>query len=229
MKTKRFVLGLGLILLALFILLDALGVLSPLESVVGEISIFGAILGVLLFSSVVYFIAKCRFEEAIFPLALLFILFERNIAAICGISNPDLVNNWIILLISLLLMLGIGCLRSSFKRHKKTKQRDNSGGAFGHSSVYIDANHFTYYDVDNYFGNCEIHFENPEVYTGGGILIIDNQFGHTVINVPSSWCAQVGIKNTLGAISEPAKSIPDGPCVIIRGDNQFGAIEINYV
>ena len=166
MKMHKIFWGIGLILLAVFLLLDAFGIIFPLESVVGEISIFRAILGLGLLSIIISRLLKLKLEEIFIPAALFFILFESNISILCGAETPDLVNNWSLIVIAILLSIGVGILRSSFKLcvrvNDNEKPSRKGGGNLGHSSVYINGDDFTSYDVKNNLGSCEVHFENPE-------------------------------------------------------------------
>ena len=76
MKTWKIFWGIGLILAAAVLLLDAFGVITPFLDVVGGISAAQVICGLFLIAFVVSRIIKLKFHEIFIPLALLFMLFE---------------------------------------------------------------------------------------------------------------------------------------------------------
>ena len=67
------------------------------------------------------------------------------------------------------------------------------------------------------------------MYTGGGVLHINNHLGYMEVNVPSSWRVAISVVNALGSITEPTDSNSDGPTVLIRGENSLGVLEIKYI
>ena len=75
MKTWKIFWGLGFVLAALFLLLDALGVITPFLDVVGGISAAQVICGLFLIAFVISRIIKLKLHEIFIPLALLFMLF----------------------------------------------------------------------------------------------------------------------------------------------------------
>ena len=226
MKMGKIFWGISLILISVFLLLDAFGIVSPIEGVVGEISLLSAVLGIGLVTIIICSLLKLRFYGMFVPAALLFMLFERNIAFILGKENADLANNWTILLVAVLLTIGVGFLGSPFRFRVDIKK---PGGTLGKTTVYIDAGDFESYDVKNKLGSCEVHFENVEEYVGGGVLNVENQLGQLEINLPSSWRATVQVNNSLGNITEPAEYAHDAPEITIVGENNLGNLEVRYV
>lgn len=103
MKTGKLFWGLGFLLAAALIILDALGIIPSLLSAVGEVSVFALILGLLLLYYAIARLFKGRISAIFFPLAFIFLLFEKNISMLLGYEGADLINNWLVLLIALLL------------------------------------------------------------------------------------------------------------------------------
>jgi hypothetical protein len=79
MKTWKIFWGIGLILAAAVLLLDAFGIITPFLDVVGGISAIQIVGALLLISFIVSRIIKLKFAEIFVPLALIFMIFEKNI------------------------------------------------------------------------------------------------------------------------------------------------------
>ena len=238
MKTGKILCGIGLIFFALLLVLDAFHALAPLESMIGELSVWSIILGIVLIWYMVERGRKGHFAELFVPLALLFMLFEKNISLLCGAVTPDLINNWILLLIALLLTVGTAVLMSAFGKgtgmfgeieghHAQDKRR--AGGSFTRSTVYIDSATMMPSFVESNFGACEIYFENAEAYAGGGTLRVENNFGEMTVYVPIAWKVRARLQNSFGGITIPENQTPDTPELLLVGENNFGSMTIVYV
>jgi len=224
--------GLGFVLVAVALLLDALGVLSAITSPFGEVSILALVAAFLLFAHALSRLIKGAIGEIFVPLALIFMLLEKNIAHVMGLDNPDIINNWMLLLCSALLGIGFSILFSGMKRKKKCKNIDGghiSSGSLGATVKYINCDGFQFESVENDLGSYTVFFENTDKYEGGGVLEIENNLGAMTINVPSSWHIIMQIDNSLGASSRPSEDNPDGPVITIKGENNLGSVAVKYV
>lgn len=227
MKTSKIFWGLGFLLAAAFLLLDAFGIITPLLDVVGGITWFQIVVGLLLISFIISRFIKLKISEVFIPLALLFMVFEKNVAYICGLENRNIINNWLLLLCALLVTIGFAILFpngwkfrfkiSSNKNGKKSKK----GGSLGSTVVYIDCSDFVEENVVNRLGECVVHFENEDNFTSGSILNVDNKLGSITIFVPSAWNIKNRISNSLGSIeaSDNTSVGGDAPTLIIEGNN----------
>ncbi len=224
--------GLAFVLTAVFLVLDALGVTLPFAWVFGRVSLFTLIVGLILVAFIVSRVVRGNFISVIFPLAFLFMLFEENIAMLCGLENSNIINNWLLLLVALLLTIGLSILlpkRRLYEIHLDgDSENSKAGGSFGASTIYIDCESFERRVIECDFGSRTVYFANPEAYRGGGTLIIDNSFGSMVIHVPVAWRADVDIDNSFGSVVSP-NAAPGGPILYIKGDNSFGSIVVKYV
>ncbi len=223
-----------LILAAVLLVLDALGVVLPFVSSFGEISVLRAILGLLLVAVLLSCLLKGRIASIFFPLAFLFMLFEKNIAYLCAMENTNIINNWLVLLIALLLTVSFIILfprhRWTFCKGSKTdKQYKREKHSMGSATVYIDCAGFTKRLIACNLGACTVYFTNVGAYLGEGELIIDNNLGSVVVNVPASWHADVSIDNNLGSVHATKTQNTDSPVLYIKGDNNLGAVNVRYV
>ena len=240
MKIGKIVWGLMFILMAVLIVLDAFGVISPLVSAVGEISVFVLIGVAVLLVITISLCIKGKVSGIFFPLAFIFMLIEGNIAVWCGFESTNIIHNGLVLLIALLLTIGFGML-SPRKRKKggvffeynggKHKKGENcAGGSIGSHVVYVDCERFYPDTICNNMGECTVHFENVEIYDGDRILRVDNNLGAMTINVPSEWRVLTSIDNSLGNVDVPVNAADsDAPVLYVEGENNLGAITFVFV
>ena len=228
MKTTNVFWGIGLVSLAVVLILNALGIPAPLSEVAGGITLLQVVLGLFLVFFAVARLVKGRLAEFVFPLSLVFMLFERNIATLMGREDPNIINNWLLLGCVVLISIGLSLLLPKRKDNDTTViGRGDSGSPKGGSSIrYIDCTDFEKNHVENNLGSCTIHFENADAYRGGGILHIENNLGNVTVYVPSAWRVDVQIDNSLGSISTPSLQNQEGPLLVIQGDNNLGKVSI---
>ena len=236
MKTEKIFWGLGFILLAVALILNALGVMAPFTSAIGEVSFLAVVAGLILLSYVVERIVKGKFSEIFIPLSLIFMLFEKNVAHLCHLEDENIINNWLLFGCACLLQLGFGILLPKSRRRIKAVKSDGSHqyrwnrSSLNSSVKYIDGESFREEYVENDLGSCVIRFESADKYTGGGILHVDNNLGSMVVEVPSSWKFVHNIDNSLGSVvADFDGGNPDGPLLKIEGDNNLGSLAIKYV
>ena len=230
MKTQKLFWGLGLLLAAALIILDVVGVIPTLLSAVGDVSIFTLILGLLLLSYTLLRLFKGRISAIFFPLAFIFMLFEKNVAFLCGLEDSNIVNNWLVLLIALLLHLGFAILLPSRgMRRRKRYAVSCEENLLSSSTVYVNCTDFTPNIISNKLGECTVHFQNVDQYKGGQALTVSNSLGSMTINVPVTWTLVTDVDNNMGSIDTPMYSDNGGPILYIKGENNLGNLEIHFV
>ena len=237
MKTGKIFWGVALILLAVLLVLDAFHVFAPLEAVLGNISLWRLVLGICLLFVVVKFLCRARFAAIFVPLALIFMLFEENISVLCGAVTPNLVNNWTLLLVAILLSAGVHVLTSAFRKRRKTNAiidaafsegGHKAGGSLGRHTVYIDSESLAPNFVESSFGACEIHFQNVENYHGGGTLRVELDFGRMEIFVPRAWKVMLCVEQSFSSVDQ-REPPADGLTLKIIGEVNFSSLCIIYV
>lgn len=232
MKTWKIFWGLGFVLAALFLLLDAVGVITPFLDVVGGISAAQVICGLFLIAFVISRIIKLKLHEIFIPLALLFMLFEDNVAFLLGLEDDNIIGNWLLFWCAVLLSVGVSILTSknrvlNFKITKKgTPQKTHAIGA---STSYIDCEDFVEEHIINNLGETVIHFENEANFTSGAVLHIENKLGETVVYVPEQWNVKLNITSKLGNVVQKGKGNADGPTLVINGTNELGEVVIMFI
>jgi hypothetical protein len=228
--------GLGFILVAVAIVLDALGVFAPFVSAFGEISIWAIIGGALLLCFAISQLILGNIGNFFVPIAVIFMIFEENIAHYFGIGDEsgNIINNWLLLLVAVMLGIGFSILFSGIRRRKRRRKSGcewsyGNGvkirSSIGSSVRYIDCEGFKYEEIENDLGACTIFFENVDKYESGGVLSVENNLGSTVITVPEEWHVVVRIENNLGGVVTP-KDNGNGPVLTITGENNLGSVTV---
>lgn len=233
MKTWKLFWGLGLILIAVLLILDALNVTAPIISAVGEVSTFTIVLGILLVAFAIASLVQGEFFGTFLSAALIFVLFEDNIAVLCGRAEEDLINNGLLFVVAFLLAAGFRMLFPKRKRRKSginvRIDAESSSNTFGSSTVYVDSATVMPADVENNLGACSVYFENPESYSGNGVLHVENNLGAMTIHVPETWDVQVFVENNLGSLTTPDEAHDERPILTIKGENNLGSMTVKYV
>ncbi len=234
-NTWKLFWGIGFILVAVALVLDALGILAPISGAIGDVSVIAVIAGLLLLCFTLAMLFRARLGEAVVSLALIFMLFEQNIAYAfkIGDENGNIINNWLLLLCAVMVWIGFSILFSGIRRKrlgkiKGVKINGHRTASIGSSVKYIDCEGFKHEFVENDLGSCVVFFENTDKYVGGGVLHIDNNLGSMVINVPADWVVAVNIDNSLGSVQAP-KQVGQGPQLSVTGDNNLGSVVIKRV
>lgn len=231
MKQRNFksvIWGISLLLVAAALIFESLGILTVLSDFAGGISLPRILLMIALISIAAI---NCRrhISLLIWYIALLFMLLEPNIAYLCGREDPNLINNWLVLLCAMLVKIALHLL---FGKHRKWNLQWNGKDKFinGSNTVYIDCASFEHKHVENDLGATFIYFTNVEQYTSGAVLKVENNLGHTNISVPSAWSLSMDTENNLGHIEAPANTgTPDGPILHLNIENNLGHVSIRFV
>ena len=251
-RAHKIALGILIIAVAVFCILQAIGVFGSITSMFGEIPIWKLIVGVGLVVIMLENVFRLDFGGVFVPLGVIFMLFEKNIAFACGIEG-DIINNWLVVCCSVLLAIGFGFIFP--KRSQKLKNCNISvdladddkieagtedcdddcdddfdeeyGGDFGANTRYFDGATFKKGYVATNMGATTVMFENADKYQGGAVLKVECRMGAVTIEVPNNWRVVNNIVNHMGAVSnEHVNDDPDAPVLTIIGKCSMGAITI---
>ena len=223
MKKKGIFWGVALIFAAILMIINSFGTeLGFLD----KIPVIKIILGVLFLCWVVNELYKKQLPHIFFPLAFLIMLFEREIADLCGIASGELISNWLLLLCALLFTIGTSMI---FPKSYEGNCGRKSHKIMVRSTRYIDCSNFTCQEVENNMGSVEVFFENTEHYQGEGTLNLDNNMGSTVIHIPSGWRVVANIDNNMGSIKIAPSQNSSGKVIHLTGDNNMGSVIVDFV
>ena len=248
MKKGKLFFGLGFILLALALLLDAFDALEPIKSAVGEISIVRLLLAFLLVVHVISQISKKKIDQIFISLALVFLLLEKNFGALAKPPVEDLINNWLLIGCAVLLQIGFSVLFSDGfitvtvngekgEEHTDEEYDAATGKHTRHSSAtltstvrYIAADTFGTEYVENNLASTVIRFDSPEKYFGGGVLHLENNLGSIVVEIPKEWRFETDVDKFLGSVQIPRENRDlTAPLIKIFVENNLGSVTLKYV
>ncbi len=218
--------GIILILAAVLIVLDAIGAEMGF---LNGIPIFRTIIVLLFVCVAAEELLKRDFGGVFFPLAIAFMIYEAQIAKWLSLDSENIISNWLVLLVALLLTVGFSLLfgkRTFTFTYNGGKEKHKVAGSY---VTNIDCSAFDQMNVNNELGSCEVHFSNVESYTGNGVLTVNNELGSMKIYVPAEWTVTNRITNELGSVQIKGESISGGKSLIIDGTNELGSLQIIYV
>ena len=236
MKTrKRIIFGVYLLLSAVAVLIDVIG--KKVGWLPADfLSLWKVLLGLLIVYCAVEAAISRRFWFIPWAGGCMFLVFEKEIANLAGVSDGNLAPVWVIFLAAGLLSLGIGLIFQKKRTPKKPAQTTsfqyNSGSNFtaknnfGAKTIYIDCADFTEKTVENSFGALDIHFVNTEMFSGEGTLEIHNQTGAVNVSLPSDWSVTNEIYSSLGAVNIDVDGGMANLTLHLKGENNTGAINV---
>lgn len=167
----------------------------------------------------------------IMPLALLFLVFERNIGTLCGLG-PNFVVNWVVIVIALLLTVAFLLIFSKKETFKVERSYGESGAShrsnMQDSVAYFDLANGNEFAVSNKMGNLNVFFQNTEFgdATVPVHLRIQNKLGVTTVHVPSTWYIQNDMNSNLGSVDCDLTGNGTGRKLIVSGENELGEVTI---
>lgn len=227
MKLKKRIFW-GLLLIALGVLI-ALSSLDLFELSAYGLSTFKIVFGVIVLCALVAGIVSINFKQIFFMLGLEVIIFEGALGVLLGKSSENWVNNWVVLLVALLLGFGFDMIFKGIR--KKKNHKFFSMDSFSDKVKYIDSGRFDKQYISSHFSDYEIRFENTDQYKGDGKLTIENHFGDFIIYVPSDWQVVCNVSSSFGEVKvegglDVEYADGSGKKLYISGRNHFGDVRI---
>ena len=194
--------------------------------------------------------------SCIFPLSLIFIIFENDIAKLIG-QKPDFVNRWIVVASAALIVVAVQLIfhksgnsvnytHSSTQSSQSTSQttnqtyqstytKKNDDGveyksfSMGGNTYYIDASKQTSVNLKNAMGELNVYFQNTDLESTSDKfeLCLKNSFGQTNISVPYNWKIVVNDQNSaFGEINVRPNQEITTKTLILNLKNAFGEIDV---
>lgn len=189
--------------------------------------------------------------SCIFPLGLLFVVFENEIAKLIG-QKEDFVNRWIIIAGSLLLVIALQLIfhksgnaveyhsssntssdttyeTTSNETNNVNSNNENKSFSMGSNTYYVDANKQTCEYLKNSMGELNVYFQNVDIADNSVPfeMEVHNAFGQTNIHIPNDWEIKiVNQNNSFGEINNrPNPSVPK-KTINLNLHNAFGEINL---
>lgn len=235
MKKGNVFWGVVLILVALLIVVDRLGV--------ADISLVRVILTIFFAAFLVKGITKLSIPGVIMPASFLCILYRD----VLGIERLSVVT---IMVVAILVSIGLDLIFGPMLNKKKIGHEghievdfESKGSKTSHSesmvefntifssaTKYITSNSFQYGTADCVFGSMAIYFDDASLCNGQGELKVDCVFGNVKIYIPKIWLVVNDMNTILGHVSEKGQCQSAGVSALhIYGDVVFGNLEIIYI
>ncbi|MBQ3230065.1 MAG: hypothetical protein IJB49_03505 [Clostridia bacterium] len=224
--TKRIFFGIVLLAVAAALICYSIGLGPELSGVPLYKIILGLVLLAWIFKKIFFSYAlRHRFQIAI-PLALLFMLFEKEIAFWAGLPEENIVNNWLIAAAAIICHFAV-CLIIPKSHRSIFSKRIGSDHAFSSEMLYIDAVASPNASVTNHLGNREVFYQNVESIADDATLTLDisNSMGNVEVHVPVNWQVVNNMETSM-ANTEIRANRGFGPKLIITGRNRMGNVEI---
>ncbi len=238
-KSKKIVFGILLLIAALGFLIYAI---FPTWAIFTIAIWKWLLIAVLLYWAIDFIFLSKKLStklSSIFPFALIFILIENDIAALCGLKK-DFANRWIVIVGALLFVIAVQLI---FNREKvvyvnKNTQTDGEtvsstytegkSYSMGENKCYLDADRDLEACVSSNMGQLDVYYQNTDVgdTTRPLKLKVSNSLGETVIHVPESWNVICNPSNTLGEINVRPNEGETTRDITIEATNRLGEISI---
>ena len=220
--------GFVLVLAAVVLILDDAGV--PIGF---KVSPWRIILGVALFAWLVYEIIRLRFTEVFFPIAFLFILFQKPLAEEIKYGKERFLSPWVVLLAALLLTIGCKILFRNrgeviVNGHRIASGKSTGGGKVGDQTVYFDASDLSDVRIREHIGTVEVFISNPEAYNGEGEITISENLGIVKLHLPNEWNVVTYTKENLGKVSIPDHEATGDKSITLAITENLGEISVIF-
>lgn len=228
MKKTNITGGLILILLAVYLIINKLGLLP-------DVQWFRLLVTVFMGYLVVKNVPKINFFGIIMPLCILGCMYDEQL----GIEE---ITPWTLIGAGFFLSLGLGMM---FKKNKtihygmhtehkvencqdgRTIRMDNS---FKSVSKYVNSDAFCEARLDNSFGSANIYFNNAVMANGNARVVLDNSFGEMNVYFPKTWRMELAQDASFGDVKVhgAGNADMDAPLVHVDADSSFGCINIYF-
>jgi predicted membrane protein len=237
-NSKNVVVGLVLILFAVSLFLDKLGMFPELPIIKIGISI-------ILIYVIAVSLKKLEFLGITFPLGLIACLFSTEL----GI---DKVSPAIIIIVSVLIGVGLslifgkskvkvitegghkGC-NVNFDNHTSVEYNQSEGtfdvdNNLGNKTEYVNVKDLTYGKIDNAMGSLTVYLNGTTIAEGGASINADNGLGNLVIYIPKEFRVSMTSENGLGRIDTHGTCSQDSslPVLNLHVENGLGSVEIYF-
>lgn len=247
-KTGNILWGIGLILAAVLLLGNGLGILE-----LGDVGFFSLIMT--LFFAVVFIngIRKVNFFEILFSLAFLGIIYDEML----GIED---ITPWPILGAALLCTIGLDMIFGNVRknkwreRHQRFASADSSNDnpdqtvafgdnksqtsdnvvscnvKFGSAAKYVNAQAFESAEINVSFGEAKLYLDNAVLKTNRADIYVNVSFGDATIYLPKTWRVERSLSISMGDYKENGvqQYVEGGPVVYLTGSVSLGDVKVIF-
>lgn len=207
----------------------------------GEIGVMTILATALLAALVFHSLFTRNYFGIFLPFAFLYMIYSEPLELIY-------ISPWLLVITAMLLSIGFSILFSSYHskvvclnkghiHHENDREDmdDNNPYAkvnFGSSSKYLHADCLKTARFVVSFGALQVYFDQAQLSPDGAEIVLDCSFGAIELFVPKHWRVLESINTTLAGVENNTRyssSIENAPVLTIKGNVQFGGIEIKYI
>lgn len=231
MKSKKVFWGIYFILAGAGIIMNQLGYF-------GDMNLWTILFLIFLIPIILKSMIHLNFAGILFPLALIGILFAKEL----GITA---LTPWPLLVTALFMSIGLsmifhkkrhyGCYQIHEEHFSNIINQEDENDVevsvnFGSSIKYVNSKQFE----KGYFhctcGALKVYFDNAVVEKTGATILLDVSFSGVELYIPKEWQIINNTNTTLGGIEEKNRhTISDGPVVTLSGKVSFSGVDIIYI
>lgn len=243
--------GLFLIFITVYLVGWKLGLIKNIGLLAGA-SLFDIILGIIFLVFLIKGIAKISFTQIFFSLAVLGIIFDKQL-------HIEKITPWIILLAALLLSIAMNLIFSGIKKESfynyvkksaNTKKQytytdseqipdaDKLFGngvccknSFGEFTKYITSDNFVHGEFTCQFGELNIYLTDAIIQGNSASIDVYLRFGELTLFIPKQWRTDCQANRLFAGINiqGAGNRNPDAKILIINGNVSFGELKIIYI
>ena len=236
---KRILWGIILLMLTAGLFLSVFfPEISPFYGIAVWKWFLGAVLLYWFIDHAVFGKSLCEHFDVFLPLGLGFMLFKSDIRRLSGVDF-DLVNNWAVLGISVLLTVVVHLLFGS-KRNihvhfsndsdatAQTRNQSKVKSSFSQKAIYFDLSDDTSFSASNCMGETTVFFQNSELGDQSQPVRLDlsNSFGAMTVHVPADWKITSYMSTEFGETYLRPNPTSFKRELFVYGSNQFGETKI---
>ena len=241
-RKNSVVVGILLILFAVMLLLNKMGILAVFPSLKFIMKIA---LIVILIYFIVESIGKKSFLGVTIPLGIIACLFSD----LLGIA---MVSPFIIILVSILIGVGLSMIFDNKPKVNVITSHDNSEvnhfkgsgsekysevngkfeveNSFGERTAYISVKDLKRGSIDNGFGLLTVYLNGTTIDPSGAKISLDNGLGKLQVYIPKEFRVSVNVDNGLGTVNTHGNASTDEslPLLKLDIDNGLGVTDIYF-
>ncbi len=162
-----------------------------------------------------------------FPLAALFMIFEKNIAIAYRVENGNIINNWLVIGAALLLSAAVDIIIPRRKSDAVVSKSENYFSSTMSSHYYCLDSTKSSHVLKNRLGELTASFQNTEFACDTVYLELTNQLGGMNITVPSEWTVECNVDTKLAETYVRPNATKGGSTkLIVSGENHLGELKI---
>lgn len=232
---KRYFWGVFLVLAGAYLVVSNLGFMP-------SVGVFSILFTIACIAIIVGSIPKMEFGGIFFPLAIIGIIYDKQL-------HIESLTPWTILVVALLATIGFSLLFSPAK--KKMKRRHHNAEHHGFDGIeaeevngqkihlrsnfgglirYITSDDLQYVHINNSFSGAKVYLDGAQVPSGNVTVEMESKFCGTEIYIPKNWKVVNQVQASFGSVDIKGNANDmTNVTLTLMGSISFGGLEIHYV